>query len=127
MRGVDAAEVSLDDTRLGRFDAWRPVRRASEESLVRAAQRGSERAVEELFSRHWPDAYRTALLIAQDRAAAEDIVQDVLVELWRRPESFDPQRAALRGWLSMLARRRGIDTMIGPATALTDLEPIKVQ
>jgi RNA polymerase sigma-70 factor (ECF subfamily) len=50
-----------------------------------------------------------ALHITRDRGAAEDIVQDVFVELWQRPERFDPKRAPIRGWLCMIARRRGID------------------
>src|SRR5688500_4765910 len=106
MRGVAAAELSLDDTRI--FAAWRPVRRASEASLVRAAQGGSERAVEELFARHWPDAYRTALLIAHDRAAAEDIAQEAFLAALRALPRFD-RRRPLRPWLHRIVVNRAID------------------
>jgi RNA polymerase sigma-70 factor, ECF subfamily len=96
---VDAAEVSLDDSRIGRFAAWRPMRRASDAALVHAAQGGSERAVDELFARHWDDAYRTALLIAHDRAAAEDIAQEAFLAALR----------ALPRWLHRIVVNRAID------------------
>jgi Sigma-70 region 2 len=102
---VDAGEVSLDDTRIA---LWRPARRASEAALVRAAQGGSERAVEELFARHWPDAYRAALLIAQDRAAAEDIAQEAFVAALRASSGAvrDRHAAARRP-------RLGRDALVG--------------
>jgi RNA polymerase sigma-70 factor, ECF subfamily len=105
---VDAAEVSLDDSRIGRFAVLRPDRRASDASLVRAAQNGSERAVEELFARHWPDAYRTALLIAHDRAAAEDIAQEAFLSALRALPRFD-RRRPLRPWLHRIVVNRAID------------------
>jgi len=101
MGRVDVAEVSLPA-------AWRPVRRASDAALVRAAQGGSERAVEELFARHWPDAYRTALLIAHDRAAAEDIAQEAFVSALRALPRFDRARP-LRPWLHRIVVNRAID------------------
>jgi RNA polymerase sigma-70 factor (ECF subfamily) len=103
MRGV--AEVSLEDSRVAL--RW-PVRRASDAALVRAAQRGSERAIEELFSRHWPDAYRTALLIAHDRAAAEDIAQEAFLSALRALPRFD-RRRPLRPWLHRIVVNRAID------------------
>jgi RNA polymerase sigma-70 factor (ECF subfamily) len=99
------AEVSLEDTRIA---LWRPVRRAGEASHVRAAQGGSERAVEELFSRHWPDAYRAALLIAHDRAAAEDIAQEAFLAALRALPRFD-RRRPLRPWLHRIVVNRAID------------------
>jgi RNA polymerase sigma-70 factor (ECF subfamily) len=101
MGRVDVAEVSLPA-------AWRPARRASDAALVRAAQGGSERAVEELFARHWPDAYRTALLIAHDRAAAEDIAQEAFVSALRALPRFDRARP-LRPWLHRIVANRAID------------------
>jgi len=97
---VDAA---VEDSRVGRR-----MRRASEGALVRAAQHGSERAVEELFARHWPDAYRTALLIAHDRAAAEDIAQEAFVAALRALPRFDRSRP-LRPWLHRIVVNRAID------------------
>jgi len=105
---VDAAEVGLEDSRIGRLAVWRPVRRTSDAALVRAAQNGSERAVEELFARHWPDAYRTALLIAHDRAAAEDIAQEAFLSALRALQRFDRQRP-LRPWLHRIVVNRAID------------------
>src|SRR4051794_22693251 len=84
------------------------MRRASDAALVRAAQRGSERAVEELFTRHWPDAYRTALLIAHDRAAAEDIAQEAFLATLRALPRFDRGRP-LRPWLHRIVVNRAID------------------
>ena len=70
---------------------------------------GSEQALAEVYDTYGPLVYGLALHITMDQGAAEDITQDVVVDLWRRPERFDPQRAPLRGWLCMIARRRGID------------------
>jgi RNA polymerase sigma-70 factor, ECF subfamily len=98
MGRVDVAEVSR----------LLPARRASDAALVRSAQRGSERAIEELFARHWPDAYRTALLIAHDRAAAEDIAQEAFVAALRALPRFDRSRP-LRPWLHRIVVNRAID------------------
>jgi RNA polymerase sigma-70 factor (ECF subfamily) len=70
---------------------------------------GREQALAEAYDTYGPIVYGVALHVTRDRGAAEDIAQEVFVELWRRPERFDPQRARLRGWLCMIARRRGID------------------
>ncbi len=52
---------------------------------------------------------RVAARVTGNRAAAEDLVQDVLVFLWERPQAFDPDRGRLRAWLAMLAHRRSVD------------------
>jgi RNA polymerase sigma factor (sigma-70 family) len=70
---------------------------------------GSEPTLAEAYDTYGPVVYGMALQVTGDRGAAEDIAQDVFVDLWRRPERFDPHRAPLRGWLCMIARRRGID------------------
>jgi RNA polymerase sigma-70 factor (ECF subfamily) len=97
-------EGVVDDSRFGRLGA----RPASDASLVRAAQGGSERAVDELFARHWGDAYRTAYLIAHDRAAAEDIAQEAFLAALRALPRFDRSRP-LRPWLHRIVVNRAID------------------
>jgi RNA polymerase sigma-70 factor (ECF subfamily) len=99
------SEASLEDVLVGRRAVRRP---ASDAALVRAAQNGSEAAVEELFARHWPDAYRAALLIAHDRAAAEDIAQEAFLSALRALPRFD-RRRPLRPWLHRIVVNRAID------------------
>jgi RNA polymerase sigma factor (sigma-70 family) len=70
---------------------------------------GWEQALAEVYDAYGSVVFGVALHVTRDRGAAEDIAQDVFVDLWRRPERFDPQRGRLRGWLCMIARRRGID------------------
>jgi RNA polymerase sigma-70 factor, ECF subfamily len=98
-------EGVVDDSRIARPRLRRP---ASDGALVRSAQRGSERAVEELFTRHWDDAYRTAFLIAHDRAAAEDIAQEAFLAALRALPRFDRSRP-LRPWLHRIVVNRAID------------------
>jgi RNA polymerase sigma-70 factor (ECF subfamily) len=89
----------------------RPLTRRSrlgEAALVRAAQRGSEEAVAELFARHWDDARRAALLVTGDRAAAEDIAQEAFLAALRALPRFDLRRP-LRPWLHRIVVNRAID------------------
>jgi RNA polymerase sigma-70 factor, ECF subfamily len=79
-----------------------------EAALVRAAQRGSEEAVAELFTRHWGAAYRAALLVTGDRAAAEDIAQEAFLAALQALPRFDLRRP-LRPWLHRIVVNRAID------------------
>ena len=83
-------------------------RRLSEAALVRAARRGSEAAVEELFDRHWSDAHRAALLVTGDAAAAEDIAQEAFLSALRALPRFDLRRP-LGPWLHRIVVNRAID------------------
>jgi RNA polymerase sigma-70 factor (ECF subfamily) len=89
----------------------RPLRlpgSVADAALVRAAQRGSQDAVEELFARHWRGAYRAALLVTGDRAAAEDIAQESFLAALRALPRFDLRRP-LRPWLQRIVVNRAID------------------
>jgi RNA polymerase sigma factor (sigma-70 family) len=77
--------------------------------LHEALTGGDDDALAEVYDAHGRAVYGLALRITNDPATAEDIAQDVFVELWRRPERFDPGRARLRTWLCTIARRRAID------------------
>jgi RNA polymerase sigma-70 factor (ECF subfamily) len=89
----------------------RPLRlpqKVGDAALVRAAQRGSQDAVEELFARHWRGAYRAALLVTGDRAAAEDIAQEAFLAALRALPRFDLRRP-LAPWLHRIVVNRAID------------------
>ena len=85
-----------------------PRRRVSDAALVRAAVRGSDDAVAELFERHWNGAYRTALLVTGDRSAAEDIAQEAFLAALRALPRFDLRRP-LKPWLHRIVVNRAID------------------
>jgi RNA polymerase sigma-70 factor (ECF subfamily) len=57
-----------------------------------------------------PVALRVALsVLGGDEDAAEDVVQDVFMHLWRRPAAYDPARGSLRTYVAMLTRSRAVD------------------
>lgn len=61
------------------------------------------------YSRLAPLALSSANRVLRDEAAAEDVVQDVFLDLWRRPEAYDPRRGSLPRYVSMLSRSRALD------------------
>jgi RNA polymerase sigma-70 factor, ECF subfamily len=61
------------------------------------------------YRTHAAAAFAAAQSVLRDRAAAEDVVQDVFVHLWRNPDAFDPKRGSLRAYVTMLARSRALD------------------
>ena len=54
-------------------------------------------------------AFSAAHAVLRDAQAAEDVVQDVFVHLWRNPNAYDPGRGSLRGYVTMLSRSRALD------------------
>jgi RNA polymerase sigma-70 factor (ECF subfamily) len=80
----------------------------SERALVAAALAGDEAALAQLYRRHWAAAYRVALLVVRDHAAAEDIAQEAFVAAVRRLERFD-RRRPFAPWLLRIATNRAID------------------
>lgn len=77
--------------------------------LVFALRSGDETAMAELYDRYSGVVYSVALRIVGDTGAAEDILQDVFMQLWRNPQAFDANRGSLPGWLAVISRNRAID------------------
>lgn len=67
------------------------------------------REFSETYRRLAPVAVRAAERVLHDRAAAEDVAQDVFVRLWERPQAYDPARGTLAGYVAMVARSRALD------------------
>ena len=62
-----------------------------------------------LYAEHASSARELASRLLYDRSEAEDVVQDVFLSLWRRPDCFDPQRGTGRAWLHTVVRNRSMD------------------
>ena len=89
-------------------DLGRPEVERRERTWVRAAQRGDARALERLFRLHWPKAYRAALVVVGDAAAAEDIAQESFLAAVRALDRFD-RRRPFGPWLHRIVVNRAID------------------
>ena len=63
----------------------------------------------EAYRRLAPLALSAAHGVLRDKAAAEDVVQDVFMQLWLRPSAYDPARGSLTSYVTMLARSRAVD------------------
>jgi RNA polymerase sigma-70 factor (ECF subfamily) len=79
--------------------------------LLARIQRGEEQAMTSLFDRYSRLIYSVALRVLRDPAAAEDVMQEILMQVWRNPNSFIAARGSLGGWLSVVARNRSIDSL----------------
>lgn len=79
-----------------------------ERAWVKGAQAGSAADLERLFRAHWPSAYRAALLIVRDAAAAEDIAQESFLAAVRALDRFD-RRRPFGPWLHRIVVNRAID------------------
>ena len=86
----------------------RPPTRREERELIRAAQDGSEEAIERIYRAHWPMAHRTAYLVVHDAAAAEDIAQEAFIAALRALGRFD-RRRPFGPWLHRIVVNRSID------------------
>jgi RNA polymerase sigma-70 factor (ECF subfamily) len=77
--------------------------------LVSAIRSGDESAMGALYDRYSGLVYSVALRVLGDTGAAEDVLQEVFMQLWRNPGVFDSTRGNLGAWLAVITRNRAID------------------
>lgn len=92
------ADVSTGD------DAARPL-----EGLLAAVGAGDRVAFGELYDRTAARVFGLVRRVLVDPAQAEEVTQDVYLELWQTAPRFDSDRGAAMGWLLTIAHRRAVD------------------
>jgi RNA polymerase sigma-70 factor (ECF subfamily) len=80
-------------------------------ALLSQVQRGDEQAMAALFDRYSKVVYSVALRVLRDPASAEDVLQEIFMQIWRSPNSFIATRGSLGGWLAVVSRNRSIDAL----------------
>jgi RNA polymerase sigma-70 factor (ECF subfamily) len=80
-------------------------------ALIAAIRSGSQDAMAELYDRYSSVVYAVALRVLGDTGAAEDILQEVFLQLWGNPQAFDASRGNLAPWLAVIARNRAVDVL----------------
>jgi RNA polymerase sigma-70 factor (ECF subfamily) len=78
---------------------------------MRLVQRGDARAFEAVYDRHGSVAFSLAYRIVGNRTAAEDIVQEAFLSVWRSAVRYQPERGNLRSWLLSVVHNRAIDSL----------------
>lgn len=81
----------------------------SDAMLVRDMAAGDERAATLLYDRTSAVLYGLALRITGQAADAEEVVLDTFAQAWRDAGRFDPAKASVIAWLSMMTRSRALD------------------
>jgi RNA polymerase sigma-70 factor, ECF subfamily len=83
--------------------------RKDDAALIARMRAGDQSAMADLYDRYSGVVYGVALRVLANTTAAEDVVQEVFLQLWRNPQSFDAERGRLAPWLAVIARNRAID------------------
>lgn len=94
-------------------------------AAVTAVKSGDQGAMAELYDRYSSVVYAVALRVLGDTMAAEDVLQEVFLQLWRNPSAFDAARGSLGAWLAVIARNRAIDAL-RKRKPETDIEDVVV-
>lgn len=81
-----------------------------------------EAAIGDLYDRHSRLLYGLILRIVRDRSEAEEILQEVFVQVWTRADTYNVQLGPPVAWLVRIARNRAIDRLRANAVRLRTIE-----
>jgi RNA polymerase sigma-70 factor, ECF subfamily len=87
------------------------MQHAPDSALVEHIMAGDERALAALYDRYSGMLFAMLLRILRDRQAAEEVLQDLFLQLWRNAGSFDASRGSLPAWLMVIGRNRAISRL----------------
>src|ERR1700735_1337067 len=82
----------------------------SDEILIGRIARGDKLAMQVLFARHHVRIYRFILRLMRDEMAAEDVISEVFLDVWRQASRFEG-RSAVSTWLIAIARFKALSTL----------------
>jgi RNA polymerase sigma-70 factor (ECF subfamily) len=85
-------------------------------------QRGDVSAFETLYRQYEKLVFRTAFLIMGSRQAAEDVLQEVFVSVWKSRHTYDPNRGKLSTWLHRITVNQCSKEKVGKMPATVSLE-----
>ena len=80
-------------------------------NLIAKIGGGDHEAFARFFDRHSSSALGLLFRILGGRAEAEEVLQEVFLQVWKQADRYEPGRSTPRGWLLMLARSRALDRL----------------
>jgi RNA polymerase sigma-70 factor (ECF subfamily) len=81
------------------------------DQLVVRVARGDSRAFEALYDELAPAVFGLARRVVRDPARAEDVTQEVFLEVWRKAARFDSRLGKAKTWVMTIAHRRAVDAV----------------
>lgn len=109
---TDVLDRSSADAGAVRGPAWRPVPGPLEQRsrlLLAAASQGDHRAFAELFDLTSPRVFGVVVRVLRNHALAEEVTQEVFLEIWQCSARYDAARGSASGWMTTIAHRRAVD------------------
>ena len=79
--------------------------------LIGRVRAKDHRAMAEIFDQYATMVYSVALRVLKDPAQAEDVMQEIFLQVWNNPDRFAQGRGSLGAWLAVVARNRSIDVL----------------
>jgi RNA polymerase sigma-70 factor (ECF subfamily) len=92
-------------------DDWADYADQADEQLVHLLKQRDVRALEALYRRHARAVYSLSFRMLGEGAAAEEVVQECFLKLWRRPELYQPGRGKVLSWLLGVTHHRAVDQL----------------
>jgi RNA polymerase sigma-70 factor (ECF subfamily) len=83
----------------------------ADEALMSFTDHGDKEALGSLYDRHSRTAYSLAYRMMGERTAAEDVVQEAFLQVWRTAGSYRAERGSVRTWILSIVRHHGIDQL----------------
>jgi RNA polymerase sigma-70 factor (ECF subfamily) len=80
-------------------------------AMLERVEQGDQAAMGLLFDRYSGIVYSVALRVLKDTGQAEDVMQDIFIQIWKKPGAFISGRGSLGAWLVVVARNRAIDSL----------------
>ena len=88
----------------------------ADEDLMSFVLHGDKEALGTLYDRHSRTAYSLAYRMMGNRPAAEDLVQEAFLQVWRAAGSYRVERGSVRTWILSIVRNRSIDHLRSSAS-----------
>ena len=103
--------IALTQTRTAGEDGHTAGSRTADAELIARIARGDADALAALYDLHGSRALGLISRILSDVEEAEDVLQEVFLQVWRAPERFEPSRGSALTWILILSRSRAIDRL----------------
>lgn len=90
-----------------------PLQKLSDSALVNQLTAGDENALSAIYDRYSAMLFGMLMRILNNKQTAEEVLQDIFLQLWRNAAKFDSSRGSLPAWLLVIGRNRAISRLRG--------------